>query len=235
MRVLVFQEDAGSTGFVTRALSERGFELERCKSFEDVRRCIVTRRYRLVSLFVSRMDERILETCRNIREFDERIPIIIVTSDPSADHLLRALEAGVDEYLNHGCEEDEIVARMCALIRRTDARHMAKLRGGAILVDEYEHRAYVGSRPLDLTLREFSLLRYLVIQVGEVVSREEIRSKVWHALEAAESNVIEVHIGRLRQKLGPAASQLRTVRGIGYCLLAQAPYEPAQAMTAELS
>ncbi len=181
---------------------------------------------RLVVVYCPRIQEAQIELIARICSSHPSLPIIMLTAEPSVSAKLSAFNRGVDECLPLECDPLELCGQIRALVRRTYSAMTCRLCIGAVEVDQSVQQAYVNAAPLDLTWREFALLRHLVLRAEEVVSRDEIRSVVWPFAKAVDSNVIEVHVGRLRRKLGPAASQLRTIRGVGYTLLTSTRTRP---------
>ncbi len=216
MFVLILRDTAVSELNVVSALRARGFELV-VRGLDDPR-AAADSRCRLIILERALVDDEILARITETRASDELSPLLLVTSEQDVSAKLRAFEAGVDECVSFACDPAEFVGRVRALLRRSQSYRPSRIRVGPIQIDEGEQRAYVNSELVDLTTREFSLLRQLALRPGEVVSRRDIHSAVWRD-KVADSNVIEVHVGRLRQKLGQAAENLRTVRGVGYCLV----------------
>jgi two-component system phosphate regulon response regulator PhoB len=129
------------------------------------------------------------------------------------------LELGADDYVVKPFSPRELMARVTAVLRRTQAPSVQfPTRVGDLEVDEPRHRATVGGRALELTAKEFSLLGALLHANGRVLSREQLLHAVWGYANAAEieSRTVDVHIRRLREKLGPEARRILTVKGVGY-------------------
>jgi DNA-binding response OmpR family regulator len=133
------------------------------------------------------------------------------------------LDAGADDYLVKPFEVEELLARIHALLRRSGGH--AQMDLGPLQIDRTNRRAMAGGRSLDLTMREFSLLLHLAHRAERVVTRSELLSNVWSIQFDPESNVVEVHVSRLRDKLGDLDWMIETVRGRGYRLRTRAPGE----------
>jgi len=127
-----------------------------------------------------------------------------------------ALDAGADDYVTKPFHLDELMARARALVRRGVAAGEGVLRAGPLVLDQKERRAHLAGARLELTSREFALLALLVRNAGSVVTRTEILSHVWELHSDPGSNVIDVHVRNIRDKLGAFASMLETIRGQGY-------------------
>lgn len=217
MFVLLLREGPLPGLDVVNALQVGGFELG-VLGLADLGGVVLARGYRLIVLQRAAVDDGLVARIAEVRAADELTPLVLVTSEQTVSAKLRAFDAGIDECLSSCCDPAEFVGRVRALLRRSQRLRPTCIRVGPILIDEGEQRAYVNSQLVGLTTREFSLLRQLALRPGEVVSRQDIHSTVWREKATADSNVIEVHVGRLRKKLGTAAENLRTVRGVGYCL-----------------
>jgi DNA-binding response OmpR family regulator len=133
---------------------------------------------------------------------------------------VQALDQGVDDYLTKPFAMDELLARLRALLRRPPA--MTVLELGELHIDVARRNAFGDGKLLELTAREFDLLVYLARRGGEVVTKAQLIESVWDAQEIVP-NVVEVHVSRLRDKLGDRAWMLETVRGVGYRLRAELP------------
>jgi DNA-binding response OmpR family regulator len=214
VRVLVVEDDQKLARFLVRVLVEEGFTVDRCSSGADAVTQARAGFYNLVLLDWMIPDLDGLEVCRQIRRSGSTVPILMLTARDQVGERVLGLDAGADDYLVKPFEIEELVARIHALLRRS-AGH-AQLRLGALEIDRAGHRVLVDGKALDLTARELALLMHLALRDNRVVTRSELLSQVWSVRFDPESNVVEVHISRLRDKLGRCAWMIETVRGRGY-------------------
>jgi DNA-binding response OmpR family regulator len=142
------------------------------------------------------------------------VAILMLTARDQVRERVLGLDAGADDYLTKPFEIEELIARVNALLRRSGAQ--SYVRVGPLEVDRANRCAVLDGETLDLTAREFALLLHLLHRNGQVVTRSELLSQVWSIQFDPESNVVEVHISRLRDKLGDHSWMIETVRGRGY-------------------
>jgi DNA-binding response OmpR family regulator len=161
-----------------------------------------------------------LEVCKILRHdaVTGDVPIILLTARATEFDRILGLELGADDYVTKPFSPRELVLRVKALLRRGKASEDAseQIRIGNLLIDIPRHTVRVEDRPIDLTVTEFELLTTLVQRRGRVLSRELLLRDVWDNDTAIDSRTVDTHMRRLREKLGPAARHLDTVRGVGY-------------------
>jgi two-component system phosphate regulon response regulator PhoB len=161
-----------------------------------------------------------LEVCKILRRDDvtKDIPIIVVTAKATEIDRVLGLELGADDYVTKPFSPRELVLRVKAMLRRlqnhTDASE--QIRVGQLLVDIPRHAVHVQNKSVELTATEFKLLTLLAQRRGRVLSREQLLRDVWEYDTTIDSRTVDTHMRRLREKLGPAAKYLDTVRGVGY-------------------
>lgn len=159
-----------------------------------------------------------LEVCRRLRA-QSAVPILMLTARGDLDDKVLGLETGADDYLPKPFKFKELLARVRALLRRAGADTGARMAFGDLALDRVERRVTRAGQPVDLTLKEFEILEYLMRHPRQVLTREQILDKVWGWDYPGGANVVEVHVSALRSKLGDAERRLiRTVRGVGYAL-----------------
>lgn len=155
------------------------------------------------------------DVCREIRS-TSRIPIIMLTArDQEADELL-GFELGADEYISKPFSPAILIARVNALLRRTEQKNYPPRSIGGLLIDENAHYVYVDDQVVDLTPKEFELLVYLADHEGRALNRDQIVNAVWDYDFYGDMRTVDVHIKNLRLKLGEKGDYIQTVRGIGY-------------------
>lgn len=155
------------------------------------------------------------DVCREIRS-TSRIPIIMLTArDQEADEL-QGFELGADEYISKPFSPAILIARVNALLRRTEQKNYPPRSIGGLLIDENAHYVYVDDQVVDLTPKEFELLVYLADHEGRALNRDQIVNAVWDYDFYGDMRTVDVHIKNLRLKLGEKGDYIQTVRGIGY-------------------
>ncbi len=162
------------------------------------------------------------EVARRIRAAGNDVPILMLTARDTVGDRVTGLDAGADDYLVKPFAYEELAARLRALARRRDRsqrRAEARLVVGEIELDEALRRVAVGGQPVDLSPREFSLLECFLRHPGQVLSRDQLLDSAWPYGTAITPNAVDAYVHYLRSKLGPAARQLETVRGVGYRLV----------------
>ena len=180
----------------------------------------------LLDLMLPGMDG--FEVCRRIREAGSSVPIVMLTAREEEDDKVRGLELGADDYITKPFKNRELIARVKANIRRVDmtpapaapAASAAPAGAGRVTVDEERATIYKDGRPMDLTQREYDLIRYLAARPGKVFSREALMEHVWnYEGYVGDVRAVDVAVRRLREKIedDPAAPQfIVTKRGMGY-------------------
>src|SRR3989338_1087351 len=160
------------------------------------------------------------EICKQAREWNITVPILILTARAETDTKVQLLESGADDYLVKPFSFAELVARVRALLRRPTESLPETLKVGEVELNPGERRAYRNGKEIPLTLKEFGLLEYFMRHPNQVINREDLLNHLWDFNYAGFSNVVDVHVKNLRRKLDgkDGDSVLETVRGIGYRL-----------------
>ena len=174
----------------------------------------------LVLLDVMLPDESGYDIIKKLRlnSATKRLPVIMVTAKSTELDMIKGLEDGADDYIKKPFSVMELITRVKALLRRTEADEAGVLDVGEIELNHERHTVTVGGKPVELTFKEYELLRYLMANKNIVLSRDSIVLKVWGTEFEGESRTVDMHIKTLRQKLGDAGSRIRTVRNVGYVI-----------------
>ncbi|MCD8132277.1 MAG: response regulator transcription factor [Clostridiales bacterium] len=174
----------------------------------------------LVLLDIMLPDENGYDILKKLRSnpATKRLPVIMVTAKATEMDMIRGLDDGADDYIKKPFSIMELITRVKVLLRRTESREPKVLRLGNIVIDHDRHLVFVDDRQLELTFKEYELLRYLMTNPSVVLSRESIMRQVWGTEFEGESRTVDMHIKTLRQKLGDAGSRIRTVRNVGYVI-----------------
>ena len=148
----------------------------------------------------------------------KRLPVIMVTAKSTELDMIKGLEDGADDYIKKPFSVMELITRVKALLRRTETDEAGVLDVGEIELNHERHAVTVSGKQVELTFKEYELLRYLMANKNIVLSRDSIVLKVWGTEFEGESRTVDMHIKTLRQKLGDAGSRIRTVRNVGYVI-----------------
>jgi two-component system OmpR family response regulator len=181
--------------------------------------------YDLLILDVMLPSRNGIDIVRALRREGTPVPILLLTARDSSEDVVRGLDAGADDYLTKPFRFEVLLARVRALIRRGGAKRSETLRYADLALDRIQHTATRGTRELRLTAKEFQLLEYFLLHPGEVVRRTHLLEKVWDLRFDPMSNVVDVHVAKLRQKLreGGEPPLVHTMRGVGYVLSEDEP------------
>ncbi|HKQ71160.1 MAG TPA: response regulator transcription factor [Polyangiaceae bacterium] len=216
MKALIVEDDTKLATFLSRVLGEEGYIVDRCSKGGEAIAQIRGGSYDFVILDWMLPDIDGLTVCRDVRSGGTTTPIIMLTARGDVAERVLGLRAGADDYLGKPFEIEELLARIHALLRRST--NLGRLAFGDLEINRLGHRVLLAGRRLDLTSREYALLLHLAFNADRVVPRTALLSKVWGTNFDPGSNLIEVHVSRLRDKLGEHAWMIDTVRGTGYRL-----------------
>jgi DNA-binding response OmpR family regulator len=216
VKVLLLDDDEKLARFLSRLLTEEGLTVDLCSSGIDAMAQARGGLYDLVILDWMVPDTDGLTVCRELRRGGATMPILMLTARGETRERVLGLEAGADDYMVKPFEVEELVARVHALLRR--ASGFEALRFGDIEIDRAAQQARIGGVALLLTNREYALLLHLLRHAERVVKRADLLAHVWETHVDPGSNLVDVHVSRLRDKLGDRAWMIETVRGAGYRL-----------------
>lgn len=174
----------------------------------------------LVLLDVMLPDESGYDIVKKLRKnpATKRLPIIMVTAKTAEMDMIKGLDDGADDYIRKPFSIMELITRVKALLRRTESEEIKFLQLGNITLDHERHIVQVDGNVVELTFKEYELLRLLMTNPSVVLSREVIMRHVWGTEFEGESRTVDMHIKTLRQKLGDTGARIRTVRNVGYVI-----------------
>ncbi len=220
MRILLAEDDSRVAGFVRRGLREEQYAVDVAADGEKALFMAQTGEYDLMVLDLMLPKKDGLEVLRTLRASKIAVPVLILTAKDKPKDKVNGLNAGADDYLTKPFGFEELLARIRALLRRRGDMVATVLSVADLEMDTLKHRVQRGGKDLDLTNREYALLEFFLRHPNEVVTRTNLSEHVWEVDFDTFSNVIDVHIARLRQKIndGFSLKLLDTVRGRGYIL-----------------
>ncbi|MBE0417005.1 MAG: response regulator transcription factor [Coriobacteriia bacterium] len=217
-RILVVEDDRTIARFVELELAHAGYRVGKASNGSAALEVIDRDPPDLLVLDLMLPGLDGIEVARKIRASGSRMPILMLTARAETQDVVSGFEAGTDDYLRKPFEIPELLSRIAALLKRTAHERVGKpLRASGVEVDIQSRRATLNGEPLDLTAKEFDLLAYLVANAGTVIPRDKILSAVWGTERSTDSNVIEVFVCHLRNKIGDRENAIiQTIRGVGY-------------------
>ena len=217
MRILLTEDERKVASFIARSLRENSYAVDIAENGEECLRLADATIYDAILLDIRLPGLSGIEVCREFRQMGNETPILMLTARTMVGQLVEGLDAGADDYLTKPFALAELHARVRALIRRS-INGRAKLQYADLEIDRRRRKVTRRSKAISLTSKEFALLEFLVARAPELVTRGEIIEHVWDCHFDSESNLVDVYINRLRQKIDqPAATRLiHTERGTGY-------------------
>ena len=219
--IYIVEDDRNIREIETIALKNSGYTVEAFELAKPFYRRLDENTPDLVLLDVMLPDEDGLEVIKKLRSRGDtkKLPILMVTAKSTEIDKVRGLDMGADDYLTKPFGVMELVSRVKALLRRTQAETEEKFfRLGDIFMDGERRMVSVKDMPLELTYKEYELLKYLIMNQGIVVTREQIMGHVWGTYFEGETRTVDMHIKTLRQKLLEEGARIRTVRNVGYVI-----------------
>lgn len=220
MRILLVEDDKRVASFIRRGLREEGYTVNVSFDGEEGLYLAQTETYDLIILDLLLPKRSGLEVLRALRSERVTIPILILTAKDQLEDKVAGLDSGADDYLTKPFGFEELLARIRALLRRQPEMTPSVVRIADLEMDARQRRVKRGDREIDLTNREFAVLEYLLRHPKQVITRTALAQHVWEHDFDTSSNVIDVHIARLRRKIddGFSPKLLQTLRGVGYRL-----------------
>jgi two-component system response regulator TctD len=218
MRLLLAEDESALADWLVRALAQSDYHVDWVADGRLVRRALRATRYDalILDLGLPGLDGH--DVLADLRESDERLPILILTAQDSLTQRVNTLKAGADDFLAKPFEIEELEARLVALVRRSRGREFSRFACGSLSYDAITKRIQIGHEPLSLTAREHAVLRTLIQSSGEPLTKREILDRVFSDDSDVHPEAIEVLVHRLRKRLAGSGVQISTLRGLGYML-----------------
>ena len=219
--IAALDDEADILELLKVGLKQAGFRFEGFQEAEDLFRYLTRERPSLILLDLMLPGTDGLEICRQIRKTEGQsgIPIIMLTAKGDESDKVIGLELGADDYVTKPFSVKELVARIHAVLRRPgEGEAGPRVAVGTLVIDTEKHEVMAEGTRIELTATEFKILQFLASRPGRVFSRDQILDHLWGTEKAVIDRTIDVHIRNLREKLGPAASHIKNIRGVGYKL-----------------
>ena len=223
MRVLVVEDEAKLRDLLRRGLDEEGYAADVADRGEEALWMARAVAYDAIVLDVMLPGADGFEICRRLRSNGVWAPVLMLTARDEIDDRVSGLDAGADDYLTKPFAFEELLARLRALTRRTPLERPAVLEIGDLRLDPAAHTAWRGDQELDLTAKEFALLELFLRRPGVTLSRTQLLDGAWDIAFESRSNVIDVYVRYLREKIDRpfGRNSIQTIRGVGYRLQAE--------------
>jgi len=220
MRLLLVEDERKVASFIARALRENSYAVDVAETGEKALELGTDISYDAILLDVRLPGLSGVQVCRELRQQGIEAPILMLTARGLVEQRVEGLDAGADDYITKPFVLAELLARVRALVRRGLHSGNAKLRYADLELDRHRRRATRGKEAVPLTSKEFALLELFLLRAPELVTRTEIVEHVWDRHFDSETNLVEVYVNRLRQKvdLNRSAKLIHTIRGVGYRL-----------------
>jgi DNA-binding response OmpR family regulator len=219
--IAALDDEADILELLKVSLEKAGFRFEGFQDAEDLYRYLARERPGLLLLDLMLPGTDGLEICRHIRRTEglSGIPIIMLTAKGDESDKVVGLELGADDYVTKPFSVKELVARIHAVLRRpAEGEAGQRIAVGMLVIDTEKFEVTADGKRIELTATEFKILQLLASRPGRVFSRDQILDHLWGTEKAVVDRTIDVHIRNLREKLGPAASLIKNIRGVGYKL-----------------
>jgi two-component system, OmpR family, copper resistance phosphate regulon response regulator CusR len=220
LRILVVEDDVKSAAYLKKGLSENNFVVDIANDGEAALNLAQFHPYELIILDIMLPGKDGWTVLSSLRSRGNQVPVICLTARDQVKDRVRGLESGADDYLTKPFAFSELLARINTVLRRAPIRPVETLRIRDLEIDFARQKALRGGKRLDLTTKEFLLLSVLARRAGDVLTRTAIAEQVWDMNFDCDTNVVDVHVRRLRSKVDDPFPEklIRTIRGIGYVL-----------------
>lgn len=220
--ILIVEDESEIRQYITQLLREEGYIVSGVESGAEALKFLESRTPNLIILDLNLPDISGEGVCREIRKEHPMLPIIMLTARDGVTDKVNGFQAGADDYINKPFIPEELIARVKARLRRYSSEEDSAIVVGDLSLDPRTMEVKRGSKTISLTPREFKLLHYLMTNVGIVLTRDMILSRIWMSSPDVETRVVDVYMGYLRKKIDASSTKklIHSIRGFGYTLKA---------------
>ena len=216
MRILLAEDDELLGAGLKAGLTQQGFQVDWVRDGVAAERELLTASYQAAVLDLGLPRQDGMQCLTAVRARRVSTPVLVLTARDGVPERIAGLDAGADDYLIKPVDLLELAARLRALVRRAHGVADPSLEAGALRLDPASREVWLAGQPVELSVREFSLLHIFMLSAGRVLTRDQLERQLYQWGAEVSSNTVEVHIHHLRQKLHPGVIQ--TLRGVGYTL-----------------
>ncbi len=220
MKILVVEDEKKVSSFIKRGLEEEKYEVDTAIDGEEGLRMAIEKPYDLLVLDWMLPKRDGLSVLKELRMRKNTTPVLMLTAKDTVEDIVAGLETGSDDYLTKPFAFAELLARVRALLRRSEMDRGAEIRFADLRIDPVTHKVWRKDREIDLTAKEYGLLEYFMRNPNQVLTRTMIADHVWDYTFDSFTNIIDVYVNYLRKKIDRDADKklIHTVRGVGYIL-----------------
>jgi heavy metal response regulator len=220
MNILIVEDEAKVASFIKRGLEEEKYTVEVAYDGEEGLNSALEKPFDLIILDVMLPKRDGLSVAKELRAKGKQCPILMLTAKDSVEDIVAGLDSGSDDYLTKPFAFAELLARVRALVRRSEMDRGAEIIFSDLRIDPVAHKVWRGDREIDLTAKEYGLLEYFMRNPNQVLTRTMIAEHVWDYSFDSFTNIIDVYVNYLRKKVDRDAQKklIHTVRGVGYIL-----------------
>jgi len=218
MRILIIEDETKVARFLKKGLEAEGYEVETAADGKTGEKLARTESYDLILLDVLLPQKNGFDVLRDLRKDEIRTPVLMLTARSSTEDIVGGLDQGADDYLTKPFAFTELLARIRSLMRRGTTK--TKIKYADLALDTVAHKAARSGTPIELTVREYTLIEYFIRNRGKLISRQELAKEIWGYNFDPGTNVVDVYVNHLRKKIDAdfAIKLLQTERGKGYYL-----------------
>ena len=216
MRILIAEDQRDLNQLLKKRLKEAGYSVDACFDGAAVFDYLLGAEYDALVLDIMMPKVDGIQVVRRLRREGNQVPVLLLTARDSIEDRVAGLDAGADDYLIKPFAFEELLARLRVLLRKPQGGKTTVLQVGELELNPNAHTVCAHGRRIQLTLKEYELLRLFMENPGRVFTRNQLLERIWDADYLGETRTVDVHIGTLRTKLGHCGDYIETVRGVGY-------------------